>query len=519
MRTPALAASLAIALLGAVGSGCETHFDGGDGGSSSSSGGGAVQASSATDTSSSTATGASSTSASHGTWSGTGGDTLAATSSVSTGSSAGAGGATTGPGALVWARLEGGASDDGTLGLATDAAGDVVAAGFFQGTMKIGNLAPVVSAGGNDVFVAKFDTAGTPLWVQRFGGSGDDAAEDVAVSPDGRVFVVGYYAGTVVFGADALMSGQTQYGAFTVALDAAGTPQWARSLPLDDVATMQIAVDPRPIASGGGDVVIAGTWVTGGDSNAFLAAYDADGGTVFTKQFGDGQAQYGEDVAVDAQGDIVLVGEASGGISFGGPTLTSAGGLDAFVAKFDPTGAPLWSRLYGDAADQYAGSVGTDASGHVALCGALYGAADFGGGRLVSAGDADIFVAELDADGNHLWSERFGDPARQVCHKLAVDTSGNVVATGWVLGGVDFGAGLLTSAGAEDLFVVKLDPSGHPLWGRLAGDAATQFGQTITTGPSNEVIVGGWVDSSIDFGGGPLTSRGGYDALIAKLAP
>jgi len=81
----------------------------------------------------------------------------------------------------------------------------------------------------------------------------------------------------------------------------------------------------------------------------------------------------------------------------GGGPLTSAGGTDIFVVKFDPNGNHLWSQRFGDSDSQYGTGVAADATGNVILTGSFYGTVDFGGGPLTDACNeqADIFVAKF----------------------------------------------------------------------------------------------------------------------------
>ena len=60
--------------------------------------------------------------------------------------------------------------------------------------------------------------------------------------------------------------------------------------------------------------------------------------------------------------------------------------------------------------------------------------------------------------GKHLWSKRLGDESIQSISAPAVDASGNVIITGGFRGAVDFGGGVLTSAGMVDIYIVKFTP-------------------------------------------------------------
>src|SRR5262249_47559744 len=74
------------------------------------------------------------------------------------------------------------------------------------------------------------------------------------------------------------------------------------------------------------------------------------------------------------------------------------------------------------------------------------------------------------------WSKRFGNNTRSAPPQpsTAVDGAGNVLLTGFFDGSVDFGGGPLTSAGWSDIFVVKLDPAGNHLWSKRFGDGLNQ---------------------------------------------
>lgn len=174
---------------------------------------------------------------------------------------------------------------------------------------------------------------------------------------------------------------------------------------------------------------------------------------IWSKRFGDASAQSGDAVAIDAFGNIVVAGTLSGTVDFGGGPLTSTGSSDVFVAKLDATGNHAWSRRFGDPDLQLLQAVAIDGSGNIIIAGGFNGTIDFGGVALVSAGERDIFVAKLDPSGNHIWSKRFGAVGHQQAHGVAVDDNANVVLSGVITGSVDFGGSALSSAGNSDVFI------------------------------------------------------------------
>lgn len=248
---------------------------------------------------------------------------------------------------------------------------------------------------------------------------------------------------------------------------------------------------------------------------------DPNGGkTKFSSAFGDANVQTGSAVTYDKSGNILLVGSFGGSINLGGTTLTSAGSDDLFVAKFSPLGQLMWAKSFGDGAVQTGSGIGVDANGNIYVTGNFKGSINFGGGALNAAGTLfiDVFLAKLTSDGNHVWSQKFGDDNVQNVRGLSVDTAGNVVITGFFQNDVNFGGALLTSAGLYDVFVAKFNTGGMHQWSRRYGDAAgDQNARAVTLDPAGNVYVAGDVGGTIDFGGGAMTATSKPSAFVAKL--
>jgi hypothetical protein len=106
-------------------------------------------------------------------------------------------------GAVDWAVRAGGAGNDVASAIATFPDGTFVIAGSFEGDATFGegeNQVTLTSAGRTDVFVARFDAAGSLLWAERAGGPSLDRAQAVAVAADGTVAVTGVVQGRATFG-------------------------------------------------------------------------------------------------------------------------------------------------------------------------------------------------------------------------------------------------------------------------------------------------------------------------------
>jgi hypothetical protein len=261
-----------------------------------------------------------------------------------------------------------------------------------------------------------------------------------------------------------------------------------------------------------------GPLTSAGQDDAFAVKLDASGNHVWSKRFGDAGDQRGNGVAIDRTGQVVLTGSLSGAVDFGGGSLTSAGGQDVYLAKFDGSGTHLWSKRFGDAAIQSGTGVALDAAGSIILTGSFGGVTDFGGGALTALG-IDVFVARFDPSGGHRWSKRFGDPSAQQATGVATDIGGNVLLTGFFVGSLDFGGAPLASTGVYDAYVAKLDSAGATLWSKRFGGTGAAYGISVATDSAANVVSAGHFSSTVDYGGGSLTSAGGTDGVLLKLAP
>ncbi len=144
---------------------------------------------------------------------------------------------------------------------------------------------------------------------------------------------------------------------------------------------------------------------------------------------------------------------------------------------------------------------------------------------LTSNGADDIFVLKLDASGNFLWAKAIGGTFTELGNSITTDASGNVYLTGSFQGTVDFDPGIntmdLTSNGADDIFVLKLDASGDFLWAKAIGGDGGDGGNSLTTDASGNVYVTGWFQNTVDFDPGAgvveITVPGLADMFVLKL--
>ncbi|WP_155799039.1 hypothetical protein [Sorangium cellulosum] len=131
---------------------------------------------------------------------------------------------------------------------------------------------------------------------------------------------------------------------------------------------------------------------------------------------------------------------------------------------------PPWARGFGAAANDAGSSIASDAAGNYYVSGTFSGTVDFGTGLLTSAGQSDIFFLKLDPSGSVLWSMRIGAAGPDRSGAVTVDGSGNVFLTGLYNGSPELDGCLLPYTDGS-YFVAEFDPDGNPVWSDSGHDA------------------------------------------------
>ena len=281
-----------------------------------------------------------------------------------------------------WMTQQGSPDFDIAEALAIDEAGDIYVVGRTEGEIA-GR-----SAGGEDLFVLKYASDGSPVWRRQLGTVGRDRAYAV-VTTTSAVFVAGFTTGAL---------GDQHAGkqdAFLARYDTEGQLQWLRQFgsPEHDFAT-SLAVDAR------GDVYLAGytagelVGASQGNEDLYVTKYSADGERLWLRQFGTGAYEDMRGLTLDSTGHIYLSGTTYGAL----PGQQNLGDADMLLAKLDPNGEPVWARQLGTGVSDEARALTLAGDGSVFIAGATQGSID----GTANQGKHDVVVAHYDAEGHRL---------------------------------------------------------------------------------------------------------------------
>lgn len=318
--------------------------------------------------------------------------------------------------------------------------------------------------------------------VKQMGGSGNERGQFITLDNTGNVYTTGSFQGTIDFDPNAGVVNLT---------------------------------------SNGGDDI-------------FISKIDASGNLLWAKSMGDTLNEYGYSIGVDASGNVYTTGHFSGTVDFDGTAgttiLSSNGNEDIFVTKYDASGNFVWAKNIGGSTSDFGRAMAVDANGNVFLTGYFDGTSDFdpNGGtiNLTSTGLYDIFVAKLDVNGNYSWAKNLGGSTFDVGNSIVLDASGNIYTTGYFGSTADFDPGTgtvnLTSTGANDIFISKLDGAGNFVWAKNMGGTSNDIGFSIAIDASGDIYSTGTFGGSADLDPGAasfsLTSNGSNDIYVSKIS-
>ncbi|WP_437539531.1 hypothetical protein WME79_24410 [Sorangium sp. So ce726] len=325
---------------------------------------------------------------------------------------------------------------------------------------------------------------------------------------------------------------------FVAKFDHGGSHIWSKSF--DEVHVVSVAADGEDNVYIAGytsqDVDFGGGTLSVGDGTAlFVVKLDSDGDHVWSKVYGgvDVFDSAGvNSIAVDSAGDVYIAGYYSYYLTIGLDT-SWADTLDAFLVKLDGAdGSPVFGKFFGVPYGTMAASFGVavDPDDSVVVSGTYSGTVNFGGSSftansggpwIIDFNKGDAFLAKFESDGDHLWSNSFGDDDYAGANEVAIDGAGNIVVIGDFGGSVDFGSNTatLTDPWSSDMnvFLAQFSAAGVDQWSDGYGGTGWDEGRGVAVDSAGNVSVVVASSGAVNFGGSTLTSAGNMDIFVAHF--
>ncbi len=386
----------------------------------------------------------------------------------------------------IWTKAISGSANVHGMGIAVDPWGNIYVAGVLWGATVFNLASGTISLntnGGGDFFVCKLDSAGNFLWAKSIGGSGTENVYGIATDNLGNVYTTGSFQDTVDFnpGTGSFKIGSNgSFDLYISKLDSSGNFVWAKGfggkkseagsgITVDRLSgnvyatgSFQDIVDFNPGSS-------TARFTSLGNDDIFLLKLNASGNFLWARQIGGTGYDRGQSVAIDSMGNVYSAGRFQDIVDFDPGTntenLTSKGGDEIYISKFDSSGNYLWAKSMGGTGADWGYFVATDRSGNAYATGHFSGTADFNPGTGIAdtfnlrahSSSLDIFIVKLDARGNFKWAKGYGDGTLNRGYGITVDEQGGIYSIGYFQGTVDFAPGSgNNSNGNNDIFIHKL---------------------------------------------------------------
>ena len=175
------------------------------------------------------------------------------------------------------------------------------------------------------------------------------------------------------------------------------------------------------------------TLMSQGNRDVYIIKFDTNGNVLQVAQLGGSGSDDDiepNDIAMEADGDFYVTGEFIGTISEGGFSISSPTENDVFVAKYDMNLNLLWLKSGGGPEDDEAVSIATNSNGTVCVTGSFYETVSFDGLTISSQGGQDAYMAKYNEDGDIIGLIGLGGPEDDEGTGIAVDIDNNTYLTG-----------------------------------------------------------------------------------------
>ena len=419
--------------------------------------------------------------------------------------------------------------------VAVDSAGNIIVVGSYSGVVNLGGAdlpdAAAQAPALDNVFVAKYSSAGAHVW--SFGGGNGEvqAATSVTVDSANEIWLAGVVKGTFTFpgGTAITQTGPQFQDCWLAKLDVNGNELFSENYA---AAANQNCEGSRVAAGPSNQVLFGGTFgealaldggLTGTGLTMFLARYDATGATIASSAaYGGPGADETSAVAFGLDGAMAIGGSATGDITFGTTLTNPAGSPRAVVAAFNAAGQEQFAKLFPSGGEGNVVDLAYHSNGDLFVLGVFAQTIDLGSGELSATGGAkETFIARFDPSGNLVYGSRFGGIGVDEPFGLDVNSGGFATLVGRTTDDIVVnGMTTLTyDSTNNDAFMIHVGPPGQGYWGYATRALSTAMARGVAIDPTDDtIVVVGEYNGAIDLGAGPVGTGDTGGMFIMKFS-
>jgi len=469
---------------------------------------------------------------------------------------------------LDWVLTMGGLGSEQLTNSATDAQGSIYSTGKYYGQnsdfdpgpnsfLMSSTESPVDEWGwavfSSDVFISKLSSDGAFAWAKSINGKYNEAANGLAVSNLGELFVGGTFQDTIHMSPgndEFVLIAHNEIDAFVVKLSTEGDFEWAKSYSASEGIRFNSIL---PLESG--NVILAGqfsgqfsfvdhtntlfSFVSAGGSDGIMLLLNVEGEILSCKVIaGDGDTSI-HSVRENSQNQLLIMGNFIGTADFDLSDefafFSSINEGAGFILKVDSDFTFLWNKIFKGSGKVNLSSFCLDSQGNLFSTGYFKGTADFNPNSnenyFVSSPPSYLtrsFCLKLNESGDFVWAFSLGEgQATSQGRKILTDINDNLYISGLFKGQIDFNPGIgvnfMHSVGGNSInnaFVLKISNSGEFIWSKkISGSNPISVGGMLTT-TDNGLLLSGTFQGTYNFDHPNfelIAPVGSSDVFIMKL--
>ena len=419
--------------------------------------------------------------------------------------------------------------------------GGYIAGGSFGGSsIQVGNETLTNNGGRytDDGLLIKYDADGEMEWAKSFGGGSTDTITSITETKDGGILVGGnFYSDTIQVG-NFTLTNRGAFGGtdgFIIKYDVEGEVEWAKSFggsSYDYIYSVAATSDGGYIAGGSfrsSSIQVGNEILTNNGSSAnsdgLIIKYDVEGEVEWAESFGGSGSDTIYSVAVTSDEGIIAGGYFYETVQVGNGILTSNGGYDGLIIKYNGSGEVEWAKSFGGSDDDYINSVAETSDGGYIAGGYFYSdTIQVGNETLTSNGDYDGLIIKYDSEGGVEWAKNIGGSSHDYIYSVASTSDGGYITGGYFISRSiqveneviknNYTGTNLTSDG----LIIKYNANGRVEWTKSFGGNDDDSIDSVLETRNGKVIAGGYFSSdTIEENGHTLENQGDSDGMILEI--
>ncbi|MFL5754199.1 MAG: T9SS type A sorting domain-containing protein, partial [Bacteroidia bacterium] len=386
--------------------------------------------------------------------------------------------------------------------LASDASGHLYSAGIISNTVTIGTY--TVNGGPSGIpYLAKFDSVGVPVWIKTYGTT--IYIRDNETDAAGNIYITGTLSGTATFGSFTLTSSGSG-DMFLVKYNSAGTALWAsRSSGAGFEFGQALTTDAAGNIYVGGDFSGAGTWgvysYTASSQDMFVAKYNGStGACMWAKKGGGTGNEYIRSMTIESSGNILVLTDFNQSPTFGSFTLNSNGQSDIGVVRYNASsGLEQMAMSFGSLRNDASTDIVSDPSGNYYVSLSLSDTIPFATDTVtLDASNNSAAVIKFSSAGAYLGYYQVHGFGASYLAGMAMSSTGELYLSAYYNRKIQLEGNYYLLArnynpvsSSEDIAIIKIDPvTMRVLWVNSTGGKATDYGTVLTMNKGDNALYG-----------------------------